>query len=186
MEELSYTQESDRLFIPTADNKGDDSLQVRFYKMSDGEKDIDWCEIKIPGNSYTVNVEPVTDYHRQRFHKKWLEYSLFKEANGTPIENWTAIPESMRKEFLRQDFQFIEQVAAAPESSFQKFMGGPSWRLKAQAFLDRNKVSNDDIIKSQAQQIAELQGFRRDSVEKDNPKRAKYKTDIEEGYFKTQ
>ena len=157
MEELSYTQESDRLFIPTADNKGDDSLQVRFYKMSDGEKDIDWCEIKIPGNSYTVNVEPVTDYHRQRFHKKWLEYSLFKEANGTPIENWTAIPESMRKEFLRQDFQFVEQVAAAPDSSFGKFMGGPSWRDKAKAFLNKDKVSNDDIIKSQAQQIAELQ-----------------------------
>jgi hypothetical protein len=34
-------------------------------------------------------------------------------------------------------------------------------------------------------QVAEAQGFRRDSIEKENPKSAKYKTDIGENYFKT-
>lgn len=155
--ELNYTPEADKLFVPTKDNKGDDFLQVKFFKMSDGEKDVDWCEVRIPGNDFTITQEPVSDYYKARFSKKWLEYTLFKEATGTPIMNWDTISESMRNEFLRRDFHFVEQVAAAPDSSFLSVMGGSSWRDKAKAFLDKDKVSNDQIIKDQAAQIAELQ-----------------------------
>jgi hypothetical protein len=155
--ELNYTQEAEKLFVPTKDNKGDDFLQVKFYKMSDGEKDVDWCEVRIPGNEFTVTQEPVSEYHKARFAKKWQEYKMFKEATGTPIKDWTSISDSMRNEFLRKDFHFIEQVAAAPDSSFMQVMGGASWRAKAQQFLDKDKISNDQVIKDQAAQIAELQ-----------------------------
>ena len=155
--ELSYTPESDKLFVPSADSKGDGFLQVKFYKMSDGEKDLDWCEIRIPGNEFTVTNEPVGEYHKQRFAHKWLEYSMFKEATGTPINDWVAIPVSMRGEFLRHDFNFVEQVAQAPDSSFARIMGGAQWRDKAKAFLDKDKISSEEVIKSQAAQIAELQ-----------------------------
>ena len=155
--ELSYTQEADKLFVPSADSKGDAFLQVKFYKMSDGEKDLDWCEIRIPGNDFTVTNEPVSEYHKQRFAHKWLEYTMFKEATGTPISDWVDIPVSMRGEFLRHDFNFVEQVAQAPDSSFARIMGGPQWRDKAKAFLDKDKVSHEQIIQSQAMQIAELQ-----------------------------
>ena len=155
--ELSYTAAADKLFVPSADNKDDGFLQVKFFKTSDGEKDVDFVTIRIPGNEFTVTEEPVSEYHKQRFAHKWLEYTMFKEATGTPIQDWDAIPVSMRSEFLRKDFSFVEQVAMAPDSSFKQIMGGPQWRDKARAFLDKDKVSNEQVIASQAAQIAELQ-----------------------------
>ena len=139
------------------DPSGEDFLDVKFYEAFEGDKTVIRCTWSAPGDKTNVLDELVDDYIKQRFNRKWTAYQNLQDLTGTPIQSWLDIPEGLRNEFSYQGFRFVEQVAGAPESAITRIMGGLQWRTKAQAFLNRGKVAESELIKQQAEQIAKLQ-----------------------------
>jgi hypothetical protein len=139
------------------DTSGDEFLDVTFYaKIVDGVE-VEFVNVKVPGDkTLEIDVEATEDYKR-RFGRKYSSYKQMNEMVGTPIEEWADVPEGFRRELAYLGFRFVEQVAGAPDSAFTRVMGGIQWRVKAQAFLNRGKVGADDIVKQQQAQIEQLQ-----------------------------
>ena len=144
------------------DTSGDEILDVSFYEqLVDGEPR-DFIHIKVPGDKTVEVISEMTDEYRRRFARKFESYKNMQTYdNGTPLSEWTDVPEGLKRELSYQGFRFIEQVAGAPESAFARIMGGFQWRNKAQEFLNRNKKSSGDvaneIIKQQQEQIDQMQ-----------------------------
>lgn len=141
------------------DRDGDSFLEggVQFYKGLHEGKEADFVRIPVPGDKTLIIDTLVDDSHRRRFPRQWAAYSGMQNMTGTPITEWTEIPEGLRNEFMYQGFRFIEQVAGAPESAFTRVMGGLQWRTKAQAYINRGKIDSEKMIEAQAAQIKEMQ-----------------------------
>lgn len=162
-EELSYTGET----------SGDENLNVTFFKAVNEEgTEVDYVRIEIPGNTCTVVEEPVNDHYKARFRKQWEIFNNVRQMTGTPVEQWDGCPDAMIRELVKQGFNFIEQLANAPDNLLQGIMGGPTWRKKAQDYLSRNRVTPEMVMNAQQaqieelkQQLAELKAGRRKSTE---------------------
>ena len=139
------------------DTSGDEILDVSFYEeMVDGEPK-DFIHIKVPGDKTVEIISEVTDQYRRRFARKYEAFkNLQSYDNGTPLAEWTDVPEGLKRELQYQGFRFIEQVAGAPESAFARIMGGMQWRNKAQEFLNKGKKSSEDVIAQQQKELDEL------------------------------
>lgn len=140
------------------DTSGDEILDVSFYEqMVDGVPK-DFIHIKVPGDKTVEVISEVTEQYQRRFARKYEAYkNLQSYDHGTPLIEWSDVPEGLKRELQYQGFRFIEQVAGAPESAFARIMGGIQWKNKAQEFLNRGKKSNDDVIASQQATIEQLQ-----------------------------
>jgi len=139
------------------DPAGDEYLDVTFYKGLHNEKEIDFVRIAVPGDK-TLTIDTIADEsHKRRFRRKWEAYEGLQNMTGTPVSEWGDIPEGLRNEFQYQGFKYVEQIAGAPDSAFTRIMGGVQWRTKAQAYMNRGKVAESDMIKQQAEMIAKLQ-----------------------------
>lgn len=138
------------------DTSGDEFLDVTFYsKIVDGVE-VEFVNVKVPGDkTLEIDVEATEDYKR-RFGRKYDAFKKMQNLTGTPLEEWDDVPDGFKRELVYLGFRFVEQVAGAPDSAFTRVMGGLQWRVKAQAFLNRGKVSADDVIKQQQSQIDEL------------------------------
>ena len=138
------------------DTSGDEFLDVTFYsKIIDGNE-VEFINLKVPGDK-TLEIDvAATDEYRHRFGRKYAAYKQMQGMTGTPVEEWDDAPEGLKRELVYLGFRYVEQVAGAPDSAFTRVMGGLQWRVKAQAFLNRGKVSADDVIKQQQAQIDEL------------------------------
>ena len=135
----------------------DEYLDVTFYRNIHMGEETDFIKILVPGDK-TLTIDTVaTDQHKARFRRKWEAYNNMQQISGTPLSEWTELPEGLRQEFIYQGFKYIEQVAGGPDSAFTRMMGGTQWRVKAQAWLNRGKIDADAVIKEQADQIKELQ-----------------------------
>lgn len=139
------------------DTSGDEILDVSFYEeIVDGEPK-DFIHIKVPGDKTVEIISEVTDQYRRRFARKYEAFkNLQSYDNGTPLAEWTDVPEGLKRELQYQGFRFIEQVAGAPESAFARIMGGMQWRNKAQEFLNKGKKSSEDVIAQQQKELDEL------------------------------
>lgn len=138
------------------DTSGDEFLDVTFYsKIVDGVE-VEFINLKVPGDkTLEIDVE-ATDEYRRRFGRKYSAYKQMQGMTGTPIEEWSDVPEGFKRELAYLGFRFVEQVAGAPDSAFARVMGGLQWRVKAQTFLNNGKRGADDIIQQQQAQIDEL------------------------------
>ena len=155
------------------DTSGDEFLDVTFYqKIVDGNE-VDFINIKVPGDKTLEIDELVTEQYSRRFSRKYNQFKAMQTMTGTPIDTWDDIPEGLKREFAYLGFRFVEQVAGAPDSAFARVMGGHQWRHKAQAFLNRGKISADVVIEKQQQQIDELQRQMAAFMEQNAPKRGR-------------
>jgi hypothetical protein len=138
------------------DTSGDEILNVTFYQKNIDGEDVDFVNIKMPGDK-TLEIDvQADDSHKARFRRKWEMYQNMQTMTGTLVDDWTDIPEGMRREFAYLGFKYVEQIAGAPDNAFVRVSGGMQWRVKAQAFLNRGKVSADDLISKQQEQINAL------------------------------
>ena len=138
-------------------DKGDDFLDVTFYKGYVGDVETDFIRIVIPGDKTNVVDEVVSEDDKKRFQRKWLAYEGMQNIAGTLVADWPELPEGLRSEFIYQGFKYIEQIAGAPDSAFTRIMGGVHWRIKAQAFLNSGKRAEAETIAEQAGKIQELE-----------------------------
>jgi hypothetical protein len=146
-EELSYTGET----------AGDENLNVTFYKVVNEEgNELVYVRIAIPGNDCSIIEEPVNDHYKARFRKQWEVFNNVRKMTGTPIEQWEGCPDAMIRELKKLEFNYIEQLASAPDNLLQGIMGGATWRKKAQDYLERNKVTPEMVMNAQQAQIEEL------------------------------
>lgn len=154
------------------DTSGDEFLDVTFYsKLVDGVE-VEFVNVRVPGDkTLEIDVEATEDY-RRRFGRKYVAYKKMQDMVGTPIEEWSDVPEGFRRELVYLGFRYVEQIAGAPDSAFARIMGGLQWRVKAQAFLNRGKVGADDLVKQQQAQIDELRAQMAALLE-DAPKRGR-------------
>lgn len=135
------------------DTAGDEFLDVTFYQKNIDGKDVDFVNIRVPGDK-TLEIDVEADEsHKARFSRKWTMYQSMQTMTGTPITEWDDIPDGLKHELAYLGFKYVEQVAGAPDNAFARVPGGVQWRVKAQAYLNRGKVSADDLIKKQQEQI---------------------------------
>jgi len=146
-EQISYVGET---------TTGDEFLDVRFYtKIIDGVE-VEFVNVKVPGDK-TLEIDvPVEDTHKRRFGRKYDAFKSMQMMSGTPVEEWDDIPQAFMRELKYLGFNFVEQLAGAPDSAFARVMGGVQWRVKAQNFLNRGKIPADDVIKKQQAEIDEM------------------------------
>ena len=131
-------------------------LSVQFYKGFHEGEEADFIKIDVPGDK-TISIDTLaTPEYKARFRRQYDAYANLREQTGTPLEQWSDIPDGFKKELNYQGFRTIEQIATAPDAAFTKIMGGTDLRRKAQAYLNRGKVNADVIIKQQQEQINEL------------------------------
>lgn len=141
------------------DTSGDEFLDVTFYTKLIDDKEVEFVNIKVPGDKTLGVDEQVSDSHKRRFARKYSAYRKMQGETGTPVEEWTDVPEGLRRELAYLGFKFIEQVAGAPDSAFARVMGGVQWRLKAQSFLNRGKIGDNDVIKRQQEELDQLKAM---------------------------
>lgn len=141
------------------DTSGDEFLDVTFYTKLIDDKEVEFVNIKVPGDKTLEVDEQVSDGHKRRFARKYSAYRKMQGETGTPVEEWTDVPEGLRRELAYLGFKFIEQVAGAPDSAFARVMGGVQWRLKAQSFLNRGKIGDNDVIKRQQEELDQLKAM---------------------------
>lgn len=142
------------------DTSGDEILDVSFYEQLVDGNPRDFIHIKVPGDKTVEVISEMTEEYLRRpvLARKYEAYKNMQTYdNGTPLAEWSDIPEGLKRELAHQGFRFIEQVAGAGENAFARIMGGIQWRSKAQEFLNRGKKSSDEVIKQQQEQIDQMQ-----------------------------
>jgi hypothetical protein len=130
-------------------DQSNDALDVHFYKdHHDGEL-VDFIRIKPLGSMSTTVIErPVDEIFKARFATKWDAYINMRDISGTPILEWDEMDFQLRKDFQHQGFEFIEQVAIAPDGAFSRLPGGQTWRTKAILFTNKSKpVVSEELEK---------------------------------------
>lgn len=133
-------------------NKGDEALLVRFYMdlLQDMEaskkegrpiyKEVEWIDIRIPGNKDNIVIRPVRPGDKTRFPR---HYQLFQnriagskeELVGTPLSLWPVVTVAQIKEFEYFNIRTVEQLAAIPDSAASKFPGINQLKQKAEEYL---------------------------------------------------
>lgn len=132
------------------DTSGDEILDVSFFEQLVNDEPRDFVHIKVPGDKTVEVIAEMDDNYRRRFARKYEAWKNMQTYDhGTPLDEWTDVPEGLKRELVYQGFRFIEQVAGAPESAFARIMGGLQWKNKAQEFLNRGKKSEMEELKEQ-------------------------------------
>ena len=136
---------------------GDELLNVTFYELVEDGVPVEYINIRCPGDPTLDFHSVLGDDYKARFARRYEAYKSMRGEGGTPLEDWDELTPNARRDFSYLGFQTVEQIAFAPDSAFSRVMGGISLRLRAQAFLNRGKVSQEETIKRQEQRIADLE-----------------------------
>jgi hypothetical protein len=137
----------------TTPGKGDDSLLVKFFVGAVADdaasqlagrpifKDVEWIDIRIPGNRDNVVIRPLRPTDKDRFPR---HYAAFKariasepETVGTPLDQWAwrGMTRGRVEELKHYNIRTVEQLAGAPDTVSKNFMGFHEMKLNARAYL---------------------------------------------------
>jgi hypothetical protein len=145
----------------------DSTLHVEFYEYEkEPYKGKPFVRIMTPGDKNNIVDQPVQEYHKRRFPRQWLYFSMKDNDStviGTPIEVWhSEQPETLNKfqrdEMLILKFQTVEQIATASDSQLQKIgMGALGLREKARNYLaTRNSSVASNQLEETRKELAEM------------------------------
>lgn len=118
--------------------------------------------IRAPGDNKSEWGGKVTDEIRREYSR---EYEAFKRGvtlqdEGTPIQTWTELGVTSRRELMLLGFNTIEQLAEASDAQCSGITNGMVLRRKAQIHVQKNRkpdTTADDVkaLKEQNQQLIE-------------------------------
>lgn len=163
-------------FTHAGRNEADKTLLVKFFmkprqdkaeSMAQGRpvfRDVEYIDIKIPGNRNAGACRPANDQDRARFpeHYKAFKDRVSQEINeGTPLTEWPLISRSQAEELAFFHVKTVEQLATMSDAQASKFMGLSSVRAKAKTWLenvekDKPLWEMDQKLRAQNAEIAEL------------------------------
>lgn len=104
-------------------------------------KELEYIDIKVPGNRGSGVKRPATFKDKQRFPR---HYAAFKQRielpqEGTPLAEWPVISRSMAEELAFNGVKTVEHMADMSDTIASSFMGGQSFKAKAKDWLARAK-----------------------------------------------
>ena len=153
------------------DDPGDASLMVKFEmrviedKQKTREegryigKEAVWIEARPMGKIHPLFSRKATPRDLERFkdrYNRWLS-DQDEPLEGTPIDEWPAIPAVQREEFKHRGIRTVEDILLVNDSVAQDFMGFYQIKRLAQAFVETgaSKKAAEAII-ARDEQIADL------------------------------
>lgn len=101
-------------------------------------KDVEYVEIFIAGDKDCQIDTPVKQQHIDRWPEQYRKFKAGLEdvLEGTPIEEWAAIPRHRVMELRALNIRTVEEVSALSDSGIQNLgMDGRQLVAKAKAFL---------------------------------------------------
>jgi hypothetical protein len=104
-------------------------------------KEVDFIRIMVPGDKLTVVEREIDEIDRRRFasrYEKWLA-GAGNVIEGTPLVSLPKMTPAKVEEYKFFNVHTVEQLAAAPDSLGQKFMGFNGDKQAAQAFIELAK-----------------------------------------------
>lgn len=170
-------------FEHSAQSEEDKKLLVKFYvkpvqdrqeSIKEGRpifKDVEYIDIKIPGDRTGGVARPASYQDKQRFA---AHYDAFKKRiempiEGTPLAEWPLITRSLAEELAFYNVKTVEHLASMSDAHSGKFMGLNSLKAKAKIWLEQageeakahelqeQLLERDERIAEQAKQIEQLQ-----------------------------
>lgn len=126
-------------------------------------KEVDFIRIMVPGDKLTVIERELDEIDRRRFsarYEKWLA-GAGNAIEGTPLASLPKMTPAKVEEYKFFNVHTVEQLAAAPDSLGQKFMGFNGDKQAAQAFIELAKGNApiekmNEELKTRDAQIEEL------------------------------
>lgn len=178
-----------RDFQPAGSSEADKALLVKFFTKPRMDKarskeegrpifrDVEYIDIKIPGNRSAGASRPATKEDKQRFHE---HYKLFQDRvdqdtlEGTPLLEWPPISRSQAEELAFFHVKTVEQLATMSDTQVSKFMGLISLREQAKLWLEKAgedkkffEVNNElDAMKQENAALSERVGMLMDEMNK--------------------
>ena len=102
-------------------------------------KDVEYIDIKIPGDRTGGICRPATHQDKQRFGE---HYKAFKErvappVEGTPLIEWPLITRSLAEELAFHNVKTVEHLVSMSDNNAAKFMGLNGLKAKAKVWLEQ-------------------------------------------------
>ena len=127
----------------------DDRVYAQFYlhpKKDEAEslkqgrdifEEVPYVKIMVPGDKDNIVVRPVRDQDKMRFPRQWQAFERQEEQPliGTPLIEWAGINRGAVEELKYFGIRTVEDLANAPDSHTQKFMGINALKQKAKDFI---------------------------------------------------
>ena len=138
-------------FSPSGTSEADKGLLVKFFiksredkaqSLAEGRpifKDVEYIDIKIPGNRNGGACRPATANDKARFpehYRRFKDRVEGEEVVGTPLTEWAPISRSMAEELKFFNVSTVEQLATMADVHVTKFMGLLPIREKAKLWLE--------------------------------------------------
>ncbi len=137
-------------FEPQNQQAGDETLLVKFFLKSREDraatlkegrpmyKDVEYIDIKIPGNRTGGACRPASFADKQRFPR---HYAAFKQrtempSDGTPLSEWPQISRSQIEQLSFANIKTVEQLADTADVHIGNFQGGNTLKRLAKEWLD--------------------------------------------------
>ena len=163
-------------FLSRNQNRMDDTLLVKFFikpRQDEDEtqkqgrpifKDVEYIDIKIPGNRLSGATRPASQADIERFPR---HYAAFKNRvtdeliEGTLLSEWPLMSRSMVEQLAFFNVKTVEQLVAMSDGNAQKFMGINALKAKAKEWLkvaEEGKAASDlaTELEKRDQEINEL------------------------------
>ncbi len=98
---------------------------------------LEYVEIRIPGDRNSIYDQPVKQEHKMRFAEK---YKFFKEneeniESGTPLSQWTYMNAGLVEELKYFGIRTVEQLAEMDDIHGQRFPNFNDMQTRAKLFL---------------------------------------------------
>jgi len=134
-------------------------------------KDVEYIDIKIPGDRTGGVCRPATYVDKQRFGPHYVAFKTRTELplEGTPLVEWPLITRSLAEELAFHNVKTVEQLSTMADVHSGKFMGLNTIKAKALKWLEQageeakvhqlqqSLMERDERITDQDTKISELQ-----------------------------
>lgn len=130
---------------------GDEQLLVKFFvkprpdkaaTLEEGRpvfKDVEYVDIKIPGNRTGGACRPASPADKLRFARHYAAFQQRMEAplEGTPLAEWPMVTRSQVEELAFHNIKTVEHLAELSDTHASNFMGINALKTKAKQWLEQ-------------------------------------------------
>jgi hypothetical protein len=131
--------------------------------------DVEYVEIRVPGDKHNVIHRPVGDSDRRQFARAYQAWKsgAGEQLTGTPLAEWPAVSRSQVEELAYFGVRTVEQLANLSDGNAQQV--GPIQALKAKALDYVAKAKGNAPLEQMRAELAtrdnELETLRRQVTE---------------------
>lgn len=173
-------------FEPQNQQAGDKALLVKFFLKSREDsratlekgrpmfKEVEYIDIKIPGNKGGGACRPASFADKQRFPE---HYAAFKQRmepplDGTPLAEWTQISRSQVEALSFANVKTVEHLAEMADVNLSNFQGGNTLKRLANEWLKNSSeeatIAEKVVMQTEIEELKEQVKLLLSRIEKTN------------------